>query len=104
MTAAHHPAEPDDAPRGALPWRRDLAVWAALLGLLALSCWGAYWPLGRITTALGLGIAAVKASLVAAVFMNLKGSSHLLRLTALAAFFWLATLFGLTLSDVLTRL
>ncbi|PSC06483.1 oxidase [Alsobacter soli] len=87
-----------------LPLLRDLSVWAALMGLLALSCWAAYWPLGPITTAIGLGIAAIKAGFVAAFFMNLKRGTPLLRLTGLAGFFWIAILFALTLSDVLTRL
>ena len=88
---------------GAL-WRRNLRVWAALLALLAATFAAAYQPLGPFNVVIGLTIAALKASLVGLLFMNLNRSGPLMRLAAAAGFFWLVILFALTLSDVLTRM
>ncbi|ACL61628.1 cytochrome C oxidase subunit IV family protein [Methylobacterium nodulans] len=84
-------------------WLRNLAVWAALLGLLTLSYFAAFWKLGSLTTAIGFGIAAVKALLVLVFYMELKEARGLVRLAAAAGFIWAGVLFALTLSDVLTR-
>ena len=84
-------------------WRRNLPIWAALLVLLGVTCVAAYIPLGTLNVVVGLSIAAIKASLVAFLFMNLKRSDALIRLAAAAGFFWLIVLFALTLSDFLTR-
>ena len=84
-------------------WRRNLPIWAALLVLLGITLGAAYVPLGPFNVAIGLVIAAIKASLVGLLFMNLKRSGPLMRLAAAAGFFWLVILFALTLSDVLTR-
>ena len=84
-------------------WRRNLPIWAALLVLLGITFGAAYLPLGPFNVVVGLIIAAIKASLVGLLFMNLKRSGPLMRLAAAAGFFWLVILFALTLSDVLTR-
>jgi cytochrome c oxidase subunit 4 len=84
-------------------WRRNLLIWAALLVLLGVTCSAAYIPLGTLNVVVGLAIAAIKASLVALLFMNLRRSDALIRLAAAAGFFWLFVLFSLTLSDFLTR-
>ncbi|WP_244913919.1 cytochrome C oxidase subunit IV family protein, partial [Methylobacterium frigidaeris] len=81
-----------------------LWVWAALMALLALSVWAAYWPYGRIDTAVGFGIAGAKTALVALVFMQLKHASGLVRIVATSGLFWAAILFTLTLADVLSRM
>lgn len=51
--------------------RRYLVVWLVLLALTALSYVAAQVHLGPAGTAVGLGIAAVKATLVALFFMHL---------------------------------
>jgi cytochrome c oxidase subunit 4 len=48
-------------------------------------------------------IAVIKATLVVLFFMHVKFSSRLVKLFAGAAFFWLAVLFILMLSDYLSR-
>ncbi|AWN48571.1 oxidase [Methylobacterium terrae] len=88
---------------GAL-WRRNLPVWAALMALLGVSTWAAYWPFGRVDTALGFAIAGVKTALVALVFMQLRHAGGLVRLVAACGLFWAAILFTLTLADVLSRM
>jgi len=78
-------------------------TWLALLALLALSAASAWIPLGWMNTAIGLAVAAVKALLVAIVFMRLRASHPLLRLTALAGLVTLALLFALSGADYATR-
>lgn len=85
-------------------WRRNLLIWAALLVLLGLTFGLAYVPLGPFNAVTALGIAAIKAGLVAILFMGLHRSGSLIRLAAAAGLFWLVILFALTLSDFLTRL
>ena len=95
-------------PRQAAPLRGirvlpDLGVWAALMALLTVSLVCAYLPLGWLNTPIGLAIAGIKAGLVGGMFMGLGRARPLLRLAAAAGFFWVTVLFGLTLSDLLTR-
>jgi cytochrome c oxidase subunit 4 len=86
-------------------WRRNGVVWLALLGLLLLSLWIAYLPLGSGVKALaGPLIALIKAALVGFAFMELARSRPLIRLTAMAGLVFVTVLFGLTATDVLARL
>lgn len=84
-------------------WRKNIMIWAALLALLLLSLGLAYIPMGRLTTAAGIAIAAVKSTLVLLLFMELATSKSLIRLTALSGLVFVIVMFTLTLSDVLTR-
>ena len=85
-------------------WRRNGLIWAALMGLLALTLVLAYVPMGGLTTAVGIAIALMKAALVALLFMELIRSEALVRLAAMSGFVFLTILFALTLADVLSRL
>ena len=93
---------PAESP-GAL-WRRNLRVWAALMALLALSAWAAYWPWRPLNTVVGFAVAGLKAALVLLVFMQLGRASGLVRIAAACGLFWAAILFTLTLSTSLSRL
>jgi cytochrome c oxidase subunit 4 len=84
-------------------WRRNLAIWAALMGLLVLTLVLAYLPLGALNTPLGIAIGLAKAALVALLFMELARSSALTRLAAMAGLVFMTVLFALTLADVLSR-
>ena len=84
-------------------WRRNGLVWAVLMLLLGLSFVLAYVPMGWLTPASGILIAALKAALVAGLFMELSVSKALICLAALAGLVFLAAMFVLTLADVLTR-
>jgi cytochrome c oxidase subunit 4 len=78
-------------------------VWIALLVLLALSA-GSAWPrLGVWNSVANLGIAALKAALVALFFMRLASSGPLLRMVALTALATLALLLFLSGADYWTR-
>ena len=64
----------------------------------------AYVPMGRLSPAIGIVIAAIKAGLVVLLFMELADARPLIRLAAMAGIVFLAALFLLTLADVLLRL
>jgi cytochrome c oxidase subunit 4 len=85
-------------------WRRNGLIWATLMLLLLLTLALAYVPMGTLSPATGVGIAAIKAVLVVLLFMELATAAPLIRLAALAGVVFLATLFLLTLADVLSRL
>jgi caa(3)-type oxidase subunit IV len=84
-------------------WWSNLTVWVALLVLLFASLGLAYLPLGVWNFPVGVAIALIKAGLVAFVFMQLDRASALVRLTAAAAFLFVAVMFAFTLSDLFTR-
>lgn len=87
----------------ARPYRRNLAVWAALLLLLALTAGSAFVPMGAWNSVVNLAIAAAKILLVAIFFMHLRHSGALMRLIAVLALFMLAILFGLSATDYAAR-
>jgi cytochrome c oxidase subunit IV len=85
------------------PPRTLLLSWAALVALLALTVLLSYQPLGAFNTPIALMIAALKAAIVAIIFMELCESRALVIAFALAGFFWLAILLWLAGADYLTR-
>jgi cytochrome c oxidase subunit IV len=85
-------------------WRRNGLIWAVLMLLLLLTLALAYVPMGRLSPAIGIVIAAIKAGLVVLLFMELADARPLIRLAAMAGIVFLVALFLLTLADVLSRL
>lgn len=83
--------------------RRMLAVWGALMLLLALTLGMAFLPLGPAKPWVGYAIATAKAGLILWYFMELRREGGIARLAALAGFIWLVMLFVLTAVDYLTR-
>jgi cytochrome c oxidase subunit IV len=49
-----------------------LGIWGALVVLTGLTVWSAQYDLGRIDLVVAMGIATLKASLVALYFMHLR--------------------------------
>src|SRR5256885_7318740 len=86
-----------------VPKKTYFLVFFTLIALTALTTAVAFKDLGPMNTVAALAIAACKATLVVLFFMHLKYSPGLTRLVIVAAFFWLAILLALTLSDVFTR-
>lgn len=84
-------------------WRRNAAIWAAMVVLLLLSLSIAYVPLGAMNTPVAICLAMVMAGLVAGLFMELSGSRWLRGLTAFFGVVFVLVMFGLTMADVLTR-
>ncbi len=79
------------------------AVAVALMLLLVATVAAAKMELGALANVANLGIAIIKALLVALFFMHLRYREPAMRVFALAGLFWLVILFTLTLSDYLTR-
>jgi cytochrome c oxidase subunit 4 len=83
--------------------RRIVVVYLGLLALLALTATAALLPPGPWSTPIALGVATAKGALIFAYFMRLRERPGLIRLFALAGFFWLAILMALTFADFSTR-
>lgn len=85
------------------PPRALVISWLSLLALVCATVFAAYLPLGTWNTVVALSIAAVKALIVAAIFMELRERRGLTLAFAGAGFFWLAIMLWLALADFLTR-
>lgn len=85
------------------PPRVAMIAWLGLLALLASTVFFAYQPLGSFNLIIALLIAATKALIVAAVFMELREQGGLMIAFAGAGFFWLAILIWLAGTDFTTR-
>ena len=80
-------------------------VFFALLVGTGLTVYAATLDLGRYNAVVALGIATIKATLVALFFMHVwHASEKLTKLVVIAAIFFLMLLLGLTMSDYATRL
>lgn len=82
---------------------RPLKVWAALLVLLGLTLGYAYLPHAPAKLPVSLAIAATKALLIAAFFMQLREAAGLVRMAALAGVVWASFLYIITFAEYLTR-
>jgi caa(3)-type oxidase subunit IV len=83
--------------------RKLVLTWLTLCLLLAATCALAYVPMGRGNLPVSLAIAALKASLVGAVFMRLSEHNALNRLAAFVGPIWIFIMFLLMGSDYFTR-
>src|SRR5215203_4017934 len=79
------------------------AIFAALMVGSAITVAVAFVNLGAFNFAVALAIAITKATLVVLFFMHVKYSSRLTKLFVGMALFFLMILFGLTLTDYLSR-
>jgi cytochrome c oxidase subunit IV len=81
------------------------SIWIALLVCTLLTYKAAFIELGRFNAAIALGIATLKATLVALFFMHVwHAGDKLIKLVIIAALFFLLLLLGLTMTDYATRL
>lgn len=79
------------------------AVFAALMVGTALTVLVAFYDLGPLNNVLMLGIAITKATLVILYFMHVRWATRLTWVVAASGFVWLLILFGITMTDYLTR-
>jgi cytochrome c oxidase subunit 4 len=86
-----------------VPTRVYYLVFLALMVGTAATVWAAYLDLGFANTAVAMGIAVTKATLVILYFMHVKYSSRLTWVVVASGFIWLGILFVLGLSDYLSR-
>lgn len=83
--------------------RAYLLIFGALLVLTGVTAAVAFVDLGLLNTVVAMTIAVCKGLLVVLFFMHLRYSEKLTWIFAGAAFFWLAILLSLTVSDYLSR-
>jgi cytochrome c oxidase subunit IV len=86
-----------------LPVRNYIAVYIALLVLLAATVGAAYIDLGRFNFTLTMIIAVAKAAMILMIFMHVRYSDRLTWVFSTAAFLWLGILIAMTLNDYFTR-
>ncbi len=84
-----------------VPVRVLLAVFAVLLALTALTVAATWVDLGQWNLWIAIGIATVKASLVALYFMHLRYDNPFYALIFVTALVFLAVFLSLTLMDTL---
>jgi cytochrome c oxidase subunit IV len=90
---------------GKSPLPMYFTIWIALLIGTGLTVYAATLDLAPYNAAVALGIATVKATLVALFFMHVyHASEKLTKLVVISAIFFLILLLGLTMSDYATRL
>jgi cytochrome c oxidase subunit 4 len=98
---SHHAA--GDSHPHVMSVQTNLVVFAALMFLLVVTVAAAYTIHGPLGIVVAMAIATVKAVLILMYFMHVKYSSRLQMLFASSAFFWLAIMILITLSDYVSR-
>jgi len=79
------------------------AIFGALMVLTAVTVGASMVNLGSLNFPVAISIAIVKATLVILFFMHVKYSSRLTKMVVGMSFFFLAIMFGLTLTDYMSR-
>jgi cytochrome c oxidase subunit IV len=90
---SHHVAKP----------RFYVLIWFILICLTVLTAGVAKIDLGAANAPIAMVIAGTKATLVALFFMHMRWNDNPTRVAGVAALFWLAIMFFLTLADFFTR-
>ena len=85
------------------PIKVYVGIFAALMGLSAITVGAAFVNLGLLNPIVALTIAVIKATLVILFFMHVKYSSRLTKITVVLSFFFVAILFAETFMDYATR-
>ena len=80
-----------------------VAVWVALVIFTLLTVFAASKDFGAANTPIALGIAITKGSLVVLIFMGVRHNTPLTKLVAVSGFVWILILFGIGMSDYMTR-
>lgn len=82
-----------------MPVKVLLGVWAALIVLTVVTVWSAQYDLGRIDLVAAMGIATVKATLVALYFMHLRYDKGFHTVVILGALLFVALFVSMSLLD-----
>ncbi|MGC4122228.1 MAG: cytochrome C oxidase subunit IV family protein [Myxococcales bacterium] len=103
MSEHAHTSTADHVPH-VLPLKSYLGVWGTLLVLTALTVGVSYLDFGNWNILVAMGVATLKAGLVAAVFMHLAFEKRKFNAVVfLLSIVFLAIMFGLTSADTATR-
>ncbi len=87
----------------AIHQRTTFVTWIALLALTGASFGLSYVHLGTLGVPVAIVIAAIKATLVVLVFMELAVERFSIKVTIVVGFVFVALLVGLMAGDVATR-
>jgi cytochrome c oxidase subunit IV len=85
------------------PTSTYFTVFGTLMVLTAVTVAAAFTDLGALNFPVALAIAVTKATVVILFFMHVKYSSKLTKFVVVSCLFFLASLFGLTFTDYLSR-
>src|ERR1043166_9503812 len=85
------------------PVRTLFIVWGILVLGTTLTVLAASQDFGRLNTPVALGIAVFKATAVVLFFMGVRFNTPLTKVVVIAGFAWQLILFGLGMSDYLSR-
>ncbi len=85
------------------PVRTLVGIWAILLALALTTVLVSFVNLGPFSFIAAIGIAVLKAALVAWFFMNVRHTKGLTRIFVIAGLVWLGIMLSFTLTDYLTR-
>jgi cytochrome c oxidase subunit 4 len=86
-----------------VPVRTYVAVFLGLLVFTFTTVVVASYDFGFLNTAVALAIACTKATLVIWFFMGVRYNTSLTKVTVASGFVWLLIMFGIGMSDYLTR-
>lgn len=86
-----------------VPVRSYLVIFGALMVFTAITVGAAFVDLGPFNNVVMLAIAITKATLVVLYFMHVRYSTRLIPVVVVGGFCWLLILFGLTMSDYMSR-
>lgn len=86
-----------------VPVRVYLAVFAALMVFTAVTVAAAFVDLGALNNVVMLAIAVAKAALVVMFFMHVRYSTRLIPVVVFGGVFFLLVMFGITMSDYVSR-
>jgi cytochrome c oxidase subunit 4 len=102
--ASHNaPFEYEEYIEHIVPRNVYLTIFGLLMLLTGATVAVAFVDLGNLNVFVALAVAVAKASLVVLFFMHVKYSPTITKLVVIAALVWLGLLFGITMSDYLTR-
>lgn len=85
------------------PVRTYVAVFLGLMVFTLVTVWVASKDFGVLNTPVALTIAVTKATLVIWYFMGVRYNTPLTKVVVVSGIFWLLILFGLGMSDYISR-
>ena len=85
------------------PVKVYVTIFALLLAFTFTTVFVAAYDFGFLNTAVALAIACTKASLVIWFFMGVRYNTSLTKVAVASGFVWLLILFGIGMSDYLSR-
>ena len=101
--AVAHASHPEHTHGHVASVKMYLTIFFALMIGTALTVAAAYVDLGFLNTAVALGIAVTKATLVILFFMHVRWASRLTWVVVAGSVFWLILMFAIAMTDYLSR-